>query len=216
MYRRRLQARIREKSYPVQVVFRQSSTESPPAPLDRLVALPRRALSGLAALFPRNPTTHDVVTRAAVPASPQEVWRRIVFYEEVPHRPPMLLRLLLPVPLRTSKPSLVAGALVQCSYSGGGHLMKRITEVKSPSLVRFEVIEQRLGVEQYLTTVAGSYDIRDSGDGSEVALTTIYRGHLRPRWLWRGPERWLAHALHRHILGGMGATFGTHRASRAR
>lgn len=180
-------------------------------PVDRALALVRRTLSRAGALFTRNATVDSVVTHAWIGATPEEAWRRIVFFEDVPHAPPLLLRLFLPVPLRTSKPALAVGALVQCSYSSGGRLMKRITEVQSPSLVRFEVTEQRLGIEACATTVGGSYEIRSHLAGSEIALTTTYRGHLRPRWLWRYPERRLAHALHRHILRGMGATFDVER-----
>jgi hypothetical protein len=84
--------------------------------------------------------------------------------------------------------------------------MKRLTLLDRPRLVRFEVIEQSLGVERCITTVEGSYEIDPAGPGAEVGLTTRYRGHLRPRWLWRPFERLLAHQLHRHILDGMGAT----------
>lgn len=184
-----------------------------PAPVPRAAseqrapATIRRALARLGLVFPRNATVDDVVTRAAIAAPPEEVWRRIMFYEEVPHRPALLLRLLLPAPLRTAKSGMCAGATVHCAYGDGGHIVKRITAVDPPMLVRFDVLEQNLGIEPCVTTVEGAYRIRRSGDGSEVALNTTYRGHLRPRWLWRLPERWLAHALHRHILGGMGATF---------
>jgi hypothetical protein len=128
-----------------------------------------------------------------------------MFYEEVPGRPRLLLRLLLPVPLGTSKSGLSPGVTVQCTYSGGRHLTKRIIAVEAPSIVRFEVLEQHLGIEHCLTTVGGSYHIRPAEAGAEVGLTTAYRGHLRPRWLWRTLERRLAHALHEHILRGMGA-----------
>jgi hypothetical protein len=141
-------------------------------------------------------------------ATQDEVWRRLMFFEDVPHRPGLALRLLLPVPLRTSKPAMRVGATVRCTYSGGRSLVKRITAVEAPSLLQFEVLEQDLGIESCLTTVEGSYRIRESGDGTGVTLTTRYRGHLRPRWLWRTPERWIAGAMHRHILRGIGASFG--------
>lgn len=173
--------------------------------LARLAALPRRTLAHLGTIFPRNPAVQAVVSHATSDATPEEVWRRIMFYEEVPHRPPRLLRMLLPVPLRTTKTGLAAGAVVRCIYTGGGHLVKRITEARPPSVVRFEVVEQELGIEQCLTTVAGSYEIRAADCGSSIALTTMYRGHLRPRWLWRPCEAFFAHQLHRHILHGMGA-----------
>lgn len=99
-------------------------------------------------LFPANPAIDAAVTRAHIDASPDETWRRLMSYEEVPHRPPLLLRLFLPSPVSTQDGTKGTGATVACTYS---------------------------------------------------------RGDLRPRWLWRPVEKFLAHQLHRHILGGMGA-----------
>ncbi len=155
-------------------------------------------------LFPPNVSIDTVTTSAKFGAPPEEVWQTMMFYEEVPHRPPLLLRMFLPSPMKTQGTAKGVGATVECSYSRGG-LRKRITVLESPRLVRFDVIEQNLGIERCVTTVEGSYEIREEERGSEVALTTKYRGHLRPRWLWRPLERLLAHRLHRHILAGMGA-----------
>ncbi len=182
--------------------------EETPAATDR--ASPRARLHAqeclwlVGGLFPPNPSIDAVTTRAKFGAPPDEVWQTMMFYEEVPHRPPLLLRMFLPTPMKTQGNAKAVGATVECSYSRGS-LRKRITALEPPRLVRFEVIEQNLGVEHCVTTVEGSYEIRSNGSGSEVALTTRYRGHLRPRWLWRPLERLLAHRLHRHILAGMGA-----------
>ncbi len=51
----------------------------------------------------------------------------------------------------------------------------------------------------------GSYELSPDRGGCELTLTTSYRGHLRPRWLWRPLEHSLAHRLHHHILDGMRA-----------
>ncbi|MFO1312975.1 MAG: SRPBCC family protein [Burkholderiales bacterium] len=165
----------------------------------------RRALSWLTSLFPPAADVRRVVTRAPIDAAPAEAWRRIAFYEDIPQRPSFVLRMLAPVPLRTSKPGLRVGATVDCTYAEGGTLTKRITVVEPPSLLRFVVVDQRLGIEAFVNTMEGSYEVVASPTGSEVALTTVYRGSLRPRWLWSAPERWLAGQLHRHILRGMGA-----------
>jgi hypothetical protein len=155
-------------------------------------------------LFRPGVAIDSVTTWARFDAPADAVWQRMVFYEEVPHRPPLLLRVFLPTPVKTQGTGKHVGATVECSYSHGG-LVKRITELDRPRLVRFEVIEQRLGVERCVTTVDGSYELRAVGATTDVGLTTRYRGHLRPRWLLRPLERLLAHQLHRHILAGMGA-----------
>ncbi len=164
----------------------------------------RHFLWSVGRMFPPGVAIDAVTTTAAFDAAPDDVWERLMFYEEVPHRPPLLLRLFLPSPVRTQGGDKRVGADVLCRYSHGS-LVKRFTRLDRPRLVRFEVTEQNLGVERCLTTVEGSYELRAVDGGCEVALTTRYRGHLRPRRLWRPLERLLAHQLHRHILSGMGA-----------
>lgn len=153
-------------------------------------------------LFPRNAVTEMVTTSVHFNASPETLWQRILLYEEVPMRPPFLLRFLLPHPVRTEGDKSRVGATIQCKYNGGD-LVKRIKVVNPPYLVQFEVIEQRLGIEGCITAIGGSYELRPRGDGTEIVLLTSYRGHLRPRYLWRPLERYLARQLHRHILEGM-------------
>lgn len=166
---------------------------------------PREFLWLLGRLFPPS-LAIDVVTTTTVFDTPaDELWQRMMFYEEVPCRPSLLLRMFLPSPLKTQRKSKEVGSVVECSYSRGS-LVKRITVLERPRLVRFEVVQQHLGIERCMTTVEGSYEFRADGRSTEVALTTQYRGHLRPRWLWRPFERLLAHRLHRHIVAGMGAT----------
>ncbi len=130
------------------------------------------------------------------------MWHGLLFYEEVPHRPLWFLRVFLPRPICTDGEKTRVGAIVRCTYDGG-HLLKRITAVEPARLVRFDVLEQRLGVEDCVSMSQGSYEIRATGDGSDVVLTTHYCSHLRPRRLWRPLERCLAHRLHRHVLEGM-------------
>jgi hypothetical protein len=172
-------------------------------------SLPRVSLRNLASrvglLFPRNTHSEAVETVLYLHATPQAVWQGILFYEEVPRRPLWFLRIFLPRPIRSDGEKTQVGAIVHCTYDGG-HLLKRITAVEPARLVRFDVLEQRLGVEDCVSMSQGSYEIRATRDGSEVVLTTHYRSRLRPRRLWRPLERYLAHRLHRHILDGMRAT----------
>jgi hypothetical protein len=97
----------------------------------------------------------------------------------------------------------------------GGYLVKRITTARPGQLLRFDVLEQSLGIENSVSMREGSYEIRAAGSGSEVLLTTHYHGHLRPRFLWRPFERSFAHAVHRHILGGMRTLLGASAPERA-
>ena len=162
----------------------------------------RTWLGGIGRLFPRNPRVESVATTMDLAGPPHAIWERILFYEEVPRRPAPLLQIFLPRPVRTDGNKTQADALVRCTYERG-HLVKRITTVEPPSFVSFDVLEQHLGIEDCISMTGGSYTIRPVEGGSQVVLTTNYRGHLRPRWLWRPLERYLAHQVHRHILEGM-------------
>ena len=158
----------------------------------------------VSALFARRAVMEAVATRVRFHASPEAVWDRIMFYEEVPGRPPFLLRTLLPQPVRTEGAKTSVGAAVRCLYRGGD-LTKRITAVSPMHLLQFEVIEQHLGIEGCVLTLAGSYEISECGNKTDVILTTRYQAYLRPRYLWRLLETLLIRQLHRHILRGVSA-----------
>lgn len=174
---------------------------APPA-LSPATGQQQRRLWKIGRLARANDAIEAVTTRCHIAASPEEVWHRLMFFEEVPQRARGLLRTVLPQPIRTAGEGKRIGAVVQCLYTSGC-LMKRITAIEPPHTLRFEVVAQELGIESCVTTVAGAYEIRGDADGATVALTTRYRGHLRPRLLWRPFERVVAHQLHRHILSGM-------------
>jgi hypothetical protein len=153
-------------------------------------------------LFARQAMREAVSTRVHVNASPEMVWNRIMLYEEVPGQPPFLLRVLLPHPDRTEGDKTRVGAMVRCAYREG-RLVKRITSVEPPHFLKFEVIEQRLGIEGCTLTLGGSYQIYPCEDATDVLLTTNYLAYLRPRFLWRPLEALLVGQLHNHILDGV-------------
>ena len=162
----------------------------------------RRLLNAVGALFPRNSEREAVTTEIRFDASPEAVWKALRFYEEIPNRPGPFLSALLPLPVRSEGEKTTLGASIRCVYQGG-HLVKRITVSVPPQVLRFDVLEQNLGIENSVSMGEGSYEIRPRVGGSEVLLTTHYIGHLRPRFFFRPVERTLAHHVHRHILEGM-------------
>ena len=152
-------------------------------------------------LFGGGTSNESVITRIHIEATPEFIWRDIAFYEEVPGRPPLLLDSLL-CPLGTQGDKSEIGATILCKYKQGT-LVKRITFLQRPYLIRFDVLEQQLGIEYCAIAQSGSYCIRRLDDASEVILTTNYRAFLYPRWFWRPLERLALHQLHSHILNGM-------------
>ncbi len=173
------------------------SDKAPP-----LSGVVRSLLDWYAGLFAPSSQLEEITTRMQLPAPPDRVWASLKFYEEVPSRPGVLLRIGLPAPVRSEGDKLKVGGQVRCVYEGG-YVLKRTTSTEPPNVLRFEVLEQRLNLERCLTLSDGVYEIHAVPGGSEVALTTKYRGHLRPRVLFRPLEQRLTHEIHGHILAGM-------------
>ena len=139
----------------------------------------RRLMNAVGAWFPRNYEREAVTTEIRLDASPEAVWRALRFYEEIPNRPGPFLSALLPLPVRSEGEKTKVGASIRCLYQGG-HLVKRIAVSEPARLLRFDVLEQNLGIENSVTMGEGSYEIRPTEGGADVLLTTHYIGHLRP------------------------------------
>lgn len=164
-----------------------------------------RMLSGAAGwLCAAEGTEESVSTTIDYAGNADAAWRALVTYEEVTHRPPWLLRVLLPQPVGTKGDKTQVGAMIACRYREGS-LFKRIEIADAPEYLQFEVLEQRLGIERWIVARGGSYEIRPSRSGlsCRITLVTDYCGRLRPRWLWRRMEEYVAHRFHRHVLAGM-------------
>ncbi len=153
-------------------------------------------------LFAQEAVIETVATRVRFEVSPETAWNLIMFYEEVPGRPPFLLRVFMPCPVRTEGTKTGVGATIRCIYKGGD-LVKRITAIQPPCLIRFEVTDQCLGIEGCVVARGGSYMIERNGDGADIVLTTRYSAYLHPRFLWNPLEKLVTGQLHRHILNGM-------------
>ena len=145
----------------------------------------------------------SIRTTMAFAAPANRVWNGLLFYEQIDERPPLYLRVLLPVPIGTEKTEAVVGARVRCSYEGG-HLVKRITEIDPKRCYRFDVVEQALVIGGGMTLSGGSYSLHERPDGrTEVAVTTRYTRGRRPAWLWRPVEAAVCHLFHRHLLAAV-------------
>lgn len=145
----------------------------------------------------------SVVTRMVFAAPAERVWKGLVFYEALGERPPLHLRLLLPVPIGTEGKVSAVGDEATCLYEGG-HLLKRITRIEQGDLYEFEVAEQALSVGGGMRLSGGRYTLRGLPDGqTEVAVETRYVSRKWPRWFWRPLEKMVCHLFHRYLLGSM-------------
>jgi len=158
-----------------------------------------------AADVPIAPST-SIVTMMEFPASPEQAWAGLVYYEQIAERSPLYLRLLLPQPIRSDGGKWAVGDEIHCLYQRG-HLIKRVTQIEIGHLYRFDVIEQDLSVGGGIRLLGGSYTLRGVGDRhTEVALETRFMSARRPTWLSRPIEAAVCHAFHRHMLRTMRRT----------
>ncbi len=144
-----------------------------------------------------------VTTGMRICAPAEEVWNGLMFYEQISSRPPIHLRLSLPVPLRAQGQCSAVGDETRCLYERG-HLLKRATRIDPARHYGFEVIEQELAIGRGVRLLGGGYTLRALEDGStRIELETRYLSPRRPRWLWRPIEAAICHAFHRYILTAM-------------
>jgi len=149
------------------------------------------------------PAAITVETRMVFPGTPEQVWNTIMFYEQLERKPPLHLRLLLPVPIETIGRKSEPGDEARCIYKGG-YLIKRVTAIEPGVRYTFEIAEQALSVGGSLKLSGGSYTIRElAPNKTEVALVTRYTSEKWPRWLWKPMEAAVCHSFHRHILREM-------------
>jgi len=126
-----------------------------------------------------------------------------MFYEQIDERSPLLLRLLLPVPVRVEGRRSELGDEARCVYETG-YLVKRLTQIDRERRYAFTVVEQNLTLAGGLSLVDGWYALRAlPGGRTEVETGTRYLSRNRPGWLWRPAETAVCQMFHRHILRAM-------------
>ncbi len=143
-----------------------------------------------------------VETTLVFPVSAAEAWERIAKHEETPPKLPWMLRLVLGKVVKVEGHGSYVGALVRYVH-GHGEVVKHITALDWPHHICFDVMGQRLGIEDSVVVRDGSYRIDERGTGCSVTLTTRYTAFLHPRWLWRRVEHRLLGKMQRNILKAM-------------
>lgn len=156
----------------------------------------------IARIFAGKPVIALSESESIFPMSPEQAWSTIAFYEELLCPLPLLLRLAVPEPLGVEGKKSGVGSVVYCVYRLG-YLRKRVTQMDAPSVLRFEVLEQNLGIEKGLRAIKGYYLLEPVGDGCRIRVGTHYESRMHPRWLWSPVEQCMMHALHGHILENM-------------
>jgi len=142
----------------------------------------------------------SVVTEVRLSVPVERVWDELMFFEQVPRRAPLILRLLLPTPVRAEGARCAVGDETRCVYKQG-YMLKRTTQVDRWRRYSFEVAEQRMPVGVGIRLLSGGYALREVADrATRLAVETRYASPRRPAWLWRPVEAAVCRAFHHHIL----------------
>ena len=163
-------------------------------------------LDAVERLLPRDEDLASVETRAVFSSSQERAWNSIIFYEQIEHEPPFLLRLALPRPVGTTGGKTKVGETSRCVYENG-HLVKKISEREEGRLLGFRIIEQKIHFEHDLDLRGGSFRVEPGPEPGTtlVTLTTSYRRLTYPAFIWQPAEILVLHTLHGHVLEGMRA-----------
>lgn len=150
-----------------------------------------------------------VVTEATLDCSRSDAWNKVCFYEHISIKPSLLLRIVLPVPQKTTGKCERVGDISRCCYSDGGYLTKRIREIVDNERVDFGIIEQSIRFHRTVKLLGGSIALEDIGsDRCVVRMVTHYKTRLKPAGLFHWAIARVVKAMHSIVIKDMQVCLG--------
>ena len=145
-----------------------------------------------------------VVTDAALDCSRRDAWNKVCFYEHISIRPSLLLRIILPVPQKTTGKYERVGDISRCCYSDGGYLTKRIRKIVENERIDFGIVEQSIRFHRVVKLLGGSIEVQGAGDDRcVVRMVTHYRTNLAPARLFHWAIAKVVKAMHSIVIRDM-------------
>jgi hypothetical protein len=145
-----------------------------------------------------------VCTSGRLPCTARSAWDKVCFYEHIATQPSLLLRSVLPVPLRTSGAYRKAGDESRCLYSDGGYLTKKIEHIVAGERIDFEIIEQSIRYADRIVLKGGSIQVEPHGaDACSVRMLTRYQLRGAARLIPRICIDYVIAAMHRIVIRDM-------------
>jgi hypothetical protein len=149
---------------------------------------------------------HVVCTSGRLSCNTQRAWEKVCFYEHIVTQPSLLLRKVLPVPLRTTGAYRRVGDVSRCMYSDGGYLAKKIIQITEGARIDFDIIEQTIRYAGRINLRGGTIQIESHEDGtSSVHMLTRYELHGPVRLIPRFCIGLVVSAMHKIVIHDMQA-----------
>ncbi len=186
--------------------------EAPAMTMLLLLAVP--ALMGVESAGRRQPPLFAVRSAVEIQASPEQVWRHLVSFTELPPPDYWLFRVGAAYPMRAVIRGQGAGALRHCVFSTGA-FVEPIQVWDAPRLLKFSVIAQPppmrewtpysdvhpAHLDHYFQATGGQFLLTRLPDGrTRLEGTTWYRNKMWPAAYWRLWSDWIVHRIHLRVL----------------
>jgi hypothetical protein len=149
---------------------------------------------------------HIVYTSGRLSCTARSAWDKVCFYEHIATQPSLLLRTVLPVPLRTTGAYGKAGDVSRCMYSDGGYLTKKIRSIVDGQRIDFEIIEQTIRYASRIMLKGGSIQVEPHEDNTcSVQMLTRYELRGAARLIPRACIDYVVAAMHKIVIRDMQA-----------
>ena len=187
----------------------------------------RRGSAAMLLLFPMGtlgwdvmarPPVFEVLTAMEIGASPEEVWKHVVTFSDLPQPEEWFFRAGLAYPKRARIEGTGVGAVRYCEFSTGP-FVEPIEVWEQPRLLRFRVTENPAPMHEwspytqvlpkhlhgYLISKQGQFRLNALGNGRTLLEgTTWYQHGLWPAQYWRWWSDAIIHRIHLRVLGHIG------------
>ena len=155
-----------------------------------------------------------VRTALIVNAPPENVWRQVVAFSELPAPKELIFRLGIAYPIHATIRGHGVGAVRRCEFSTGA-FVEPIQVWDEPHLLRFSVTSNPPPMQEwspygaihpphltgYLVSDGGQFLLTPLASGrTRLEGTTWYRHHMWPAGYWRLWSDFVIHRIHRRVL----------------
>jgi hypothetical protein len=193
------------------LVYRCSGMQEVSAGTVTLLLLPS---FGLLWDFNAQPPVFEVQSQLEIAAPPEQVWKHVIAFDELPEPQEWLFRSGIAYPKRARIEGQGVGAVRYCDFSTGP-FVEPIDIWEAPRLLRFRVTENPAPMEEwnpfakitpkhlhgYFVSQQGQFHLTGlPGNRTLLEGTTWYRHGLWPAQYWRWWSDAIIHRIHLRVL----------------
>lgn len=161
-----------------------------------------------------NPHPDFVLSSIVINASPNQVWRNVVKFPDLPKPEEWLFRIGVAHPIRARIEGQGVGAIRRCEFSTGD-FVEPITVWDEPNHLAFDVKYQPQPMQElspydhvdaphldgYFRSMKGEFRLTSLPEGKTLLEgRTWYEMDIHPGWYWQIYGRWFIHIIHMRVL----------------